>query len=151
MQPLHPLNSREVKPLLAQLRERFGFSGELDYAFLLSSKDRVSLVTREISRIPLERLRINSAGMYFGELKHGELRLSIEGAQLIGPSCSKNILELETEHAHAWLKGEDLPLIHPDSGYVLIRHGADFLGCGKATSEKILNFVPKNRRVRAVA
>ena len=33
------------------------------------------------------------------------------------------------------------------SGYVLIRHGNDFIGSGKASDRKIFNYVPKARRI----
>ena len=33
-------------------------------------------------------------------------------------------------------------------GYVIIRHEGDYLGCGKYVDGKILNHVPKERRLR---
>ena len=84
--------------------------------------------------------------MYLGELRNGELRLSIEGSQIIGKGSDKNIADIED--TRAWLRGEDLELVGDYSGFVIIRHNKDFLGCGRYKEGKILNFVPKARRLK---
>ncbi|MBS3106713.1 hypothetical protein J4419_03560 [Candidatus Woesearchaeota archaeon] len=145
------LNARQVRGILANLKERFGFEGKLEYVFLLSDKERIYIVNPEIARLPLDKLRVNTFGMYFGEWKRGEARLSIEGSQLIGPRCSKNVLELDEERMKLWLRGYDVPLSYLDRGFVILRHETDFLGCARALEGKLQNFVPKNRRVKANA
>ncbi|MDO8481151.1 MAG: hypothetical protein Q7S65_05060 [Nanoarchaeota archaeon] len=145
------LNSKQVREIVANLKERFGFEGKLEYVFLLNNKERLYIVNPEIAAIPLSNLRINTLGMYFGEWKRNEVRLSIEGSQRIGPDCTKNVLELDDEQTKEWLKGYDVPLVYPDRGYLLIKHGSDFLGCARALDDKLQNFVPKNRRVKATA
>ena len=48
---------------------------------------------------------------------------------------------------HTWLKGTDMNIESELNGYVLIRNNGDFLGCGKLKNGKLLNYVPKARRL----
>ncbi|MBR9699956.1 hypothetical protein GOV09_05855 [Candidatus Woesearchaeota archaeon] len=141
------LNSREMKKTISLL-ERFGYKKKLDYAFLMNNKNRIFLVNKDFRNIDTSKLRVNNIGMYFGELHANEIRLSIEGSQLIGPDCSENILKLDDEDALDWLRGIDLSKEIEEKGYYLIKNKDDFLGCGKAVDKKLLNYVPKNRRLR---
>ena len=75
------------------------------------------------------------------------LRLSIEGSQIMGPYAKKNVLELSKEASRDWLKGRDLAVETDCSGFVIVKSGDDFMGCGKVKDNKLLNFVPKIRRI----
>ena len=128
------------------LADQWGFSGTLEYAFLKSPKDNLYMVSRDIAKIDWTKFRINSVGIYFGELKRG-LRLSIEGSQLVGPKSSKNVHELNSEEAMKWLKGHEIATKSKAEGYQILRSGKDFLGCGTIKDGNMLNFVPKIRRL----
>jgi len=149
MQKLKILNKKEIKRIISLLKEQWGFDGELDYAFLQNDKGKVFIVNKDVSKIDFEKVRINSIGMYFGMVHDDGVRLSIEGSQLIGHFVKKNILELDEKGMKEWLAGEDL-IMNIDKGYYIIKNGDDFLGTGKATGEKVLNFVSKTRRVRVI-
>jgi NOL1/NOP2/fmu family ribosome biogenesis protein len=146
MQNLKILNKKETKVILNALESQWGFTGSLDYAFLKTEKGRIYIANREVFDIAIDRMKINSVGMYFGEMKNG-LRLSIEGSQLIGPKAGKGVVELDESESSEWLSGIDIDKESPD-GFVIIRHNGDFLGTGKSKEGKILNFVPKTRRVK---
>ncbi|MBD3164959.1 hypothetical protein GF323_07205 [Candidatus Woesearchaeota archaeon] len=148
MQSLKILNKKEIKKISALLKRQFGFEKSLGYVFLMNNKSRIFLITGAISGIDMANLRINSLGLYFGEISSSQIRLSIEGSQLIGKD-SKNIIELDEKEAKEWLGGIDISKKIDSRGFVLLRHKRDFLGCGKAVDNKILNYVPKNRRLRA--
>ena len=147
MQKLKILNTREVKEILRHLKEQFGYEEKLDYVFLLSEKDKIYIINKDIERIDLEKIRINTMGIYFGTLQNNEgLRLSVEGSQIIGDKAKKNIVELDDNERDEWFKGIE---IEKDAGhgFVLIRHGNDLIGCGKAMKGKIHNYLPKIRRI----
>lgn len=148
MQNLKILNSREIRNIYKALKERFGFEKKPEHAFLISNKNRIYIINKDFSKIDIAKLRVNSVGMYFGEVRLNEIRLSIEGAQMIGGDCSKNVLELNEKEAKEWLKGIDIDKEVADKGFVIIKCGDDFLGCGKAVNGRVLNYVPKNRRLR---
>ena len=58
--------------------------------------------------------------MYIAEWREHEVRLSIEGSQLVGPFCSKNVLEVDTKTAREWLKGVDIDYNGELEGFVII-------------------------------
>lgn len=148
---LRVLNSRETKAVLDLLETQWGYTEKLPFALLESSNDRLYLITTDFARVDPKTINLDAAGLYFGELRNGELRLSIEGSQIIGPKANKNIVDLDALGMRAWLKGQDLEWQGAVEGFVLLRHGSDFLGTGKYKPEqgKILNFVPKARRILA--
>lgn len=151
MHQLKILNSREIKEILKLIEKQWGAKLKLDYAFLKNPKNRVFIINKEdISKIELEKLRINSIGMYFCEIDKLGIRLSIEGSQLIGKKAEKNIVEINEEQAKQWLKGEDLEIKGNYSGFVIIKYNNDFLGNGNYKNGKILNYVSKSRRVSAL-
>ncbi|MBI1971078.1 hypothetical protein HYS47_04990 [Candidatus Woesearchaeota archaeon] len=145
------LNSKEVKHIKAIISGQWGSCPPLDYVWLMNAKEKIYLVTRDIIRIDLSKLRVDSYGIYFGEVKNMEvMRLSIEGSQLIGPSATKNVIDVSKEHMRQWLKGEDLSVtVSGVDGFVIIKYQDDFLGCGKYKEGKILNHIPKTRRILA--
>jgi len=150
------LTSREKKRVLQRIERQWGCKTDAieDFVFLLTGKMDLYLATREIFDIDIKKLRVNSMGLYFADLRENAPRLSIEGSQLIGPFAKKNIIELEEKEAIDWLKGSDLEGKEGDlSEYIIVRRGGDFMGCGKYKPEekRILNFIPKSRRLAIAA
>ncbi|NQV09192.1 hypothetical protein HQ529_05050 [Candidatus Woesearchaeota archaeon] len=148
MQKLKILNSKEVKEILSILKKQFGFESKLDYVFLMNEKNKIYIANKEVFDINIDNLNINSIGIYFAFMKNKQIRLSIEGSQIIGPVSKKNIVELHDNEAKLWMKGFDLFKTTKNKGFVLIKNNNDFLGCGKQIEDKILNYVPKIRRLK---
>jgi NOL1/NOP2/fmu family ribosome biogenesis protein len=146
------LNNKESKDILKQVEAQWGAKLSLEFTFLKNNKNRIFMVNDEIKNIDLEKLRINSIGLYFCEIDK-DIRLTIEGSQLIGPKATKNILEISDEQVKQWLRGEDLDLdsIQELSGFVILKNGSDFLGTGKFKENKILNYLGKSRRISSLA
>jgi len=145
---LKPLGSKEKKQLLQQIKKQWDADFNPDFVFFKNEKQKIYAIHKDVAKIDLSGARINSVGIYFGEDKKGELRLSIEGSQLIGPLAKKNIIELDDEESIAWLRGEDLEKDCDCSGFIIIKHNDDYISTGKYTADKrLLNFVPKARRL----
>jgi NOL1/NOP2/fmu family ribosome biogenesis protein len=152
------LNSRETKNILEKLEEQYGYNAtrtELEYIMLMNKDNRIYLVSRNIERLPYDKLKIDSIGMYFGELYKESLRLSIEGSQMIGPESTKNVVELNHEQMIEWIKGVDLEFEDTGRHFVITKYTntdgrQDFLGCGKYKDGKLMNFVSKSRRLIVV-
>ncbi len=165
--PLTVLNSKETKELIKKLSNSFGCDLESlkkEYFFLFSETRKRYYILKKydgFDKIP-ENLRVNRAGCYFATEDKDGLRLSIEGSQIIGPSASKNIIEIDEKSMNKWILGEEIEINESlekqindkvdisINKFVIVKHGNDFLGCGKVAKEKILNFVPKERRVHAL-
>ncbi len=147
MLELKIMNSKEIKEIYKLIGEQWGAKIKLDLAFLKNNKNRIFIVNKELSQLDLSKLRINSAGLYFCEIDEKGIRLSIEGSQIIGNKTVKNIMEISSDQARQWLKGEDLEIEGDYKDFVILKHGSDFLGSGKYKHGKILNYVNKGRRV----
>ena len=140
--------SRELKAFFKMIEEQYGKVPEvLKKLAFVRGKEKIYAITRDVEKIDMEKIRINSLGLYIAEIKHEQLRLSIEGSQLIGPSAKKNVYELSTDELKQWFKGQDIPVEGDYEGFVILKHGTDYVGSGKYKEGLILNFVPKARRL----
>ena len=144
------LNSKAVKDLMGLCKKQWDCMPKLDYRFLKGKEDSIYIVGDEAARFDNTRLRVNSLGLYFGRLTHGEIRLSVEGSQIIGPLAKKNVIELDDAQFEAWLRGLDLELTGSTGAFLIIKHDGDYFGCGRHTEGKLLNLIPKERRIRAM-
>jgi NOL1/NOP2/fmu family ribosome biogenesis protein len=164
------LSKKEIKKILSILEKHYGFTAELDYTFLWSSREKLYLVSPDFQKIDDTKLRIDSLGLYFAFYNDKELRLTIDGSQLIGPHAKKGIIEIDSKDAGQWLRGYDLDIPyeklssgknaeHPElieakdggKGFLLVKHCSDFMGSGKLKDGKLLNHIPKTRRIMASA
>jgi NOL1/NOP2/fmu family ribosome biogenesis protein len=93
------------------------------------------------------KLKIVSQGIYFGTLERDGLRLSIEGSFIVGRVAKKNVIEISREDAEKWMRGESIETDFSGKGYVILKYRSYFLGCGKLVGKRIINFVPKKRRI----
>lgn len=144
------LNAKEKKAINEMFANQWGFVKKLDYVYILSRKNKLYFITRDLERLDTKNLRVNSLGVYIGEVLYDkELRLSVEGSQIIGAHATKNVVEITKDQMRSWLKGNDLDASLDSNAFVIIKHGDDFLGCGKAKDGRVLNFVPKTRRILA--
>ncbi len=168
MKNLKILNSKEKKALFGTIEGQWGVSSEKlksifeKYAILESGKEKIYIVNKEALG-SIESLRIDSVGIYFAARAKSSLRLSIEGSQIIGRNATKNIAMIKSSSIKKWMSGESISLNDLDkataemikskdiSGFVIIRHKNDFMGCGKdmEKDKKILNYIPKARRISA--
>jgi NOL1/NOP2/fmu family ribosome biogenesis protein len=147
MQQLEILNGKKVKEILSLISEQWGCDWKTDLVFLLSSNDKINVISRDLEKLDTDKIKIDALGMYFAAIENGELRLSIEGSQIIGPLAEHNVVELTDEETKKWVSGEDLEKETDWTRFVLIKHNKDFLGTGRVKDKKILNYFPKSRRV----
>lgn len=157
------LNSKERKLFHAQLKKQFGFEGELPFIILFSEhNDKYFLITEEYGEIDLQSFRIETMGMYFARKAADDLRLTIEGSQLIGPAATRNVHEVTKEEFDLWMHGNDLEYSGEATGWLIISHEyamakLDYAGTGKVVRKQehgkeivtIHNYIPKARYVRS--
>lgn len=143
------MNSKEKKEFLKKLEEQWGTTITGDYGFLKDAKGKIFVISKDLSKLDVEKLRINSLGLYIAEWKENVLRLSIEGSQLVGRKANKNIIEISKEEAQQWLMGKDIPKESMGRGFLILKNGEDFYGCGMLKEGVLQNYVGKNRRISA--
>jgi NOL1/NOP2/fmu family ribosome biogenesis protein len=152
MKNLKILNTREIRKITDILEKQFGYSERPDYCWLMSSKNKVYVVNSDIKGIDLEKINIDSIGLYFGEYKHGKFRLSFEGSMLIGKKLKKNVIELNLKERNQWLKGESIIKdVGKEARFIVLKYKDDIIGCGRYKDKRIFNYVPKERRLRVIA
>lgn len=155
MNRLKILNSKEKKQLLEILKKQWAISekslGRIakEYVFLeAEKKGRIYIANSSISKIDDKKLRLDSIGLYFASRMKDGIRLSIEGSQIIGKDAKENIVELTAEEAKEWMQGNNIIKNNEKSkGFVIVKHKDNFMGCGKIVDNKILNYIPKARRI----
>ena len=148
MQNLKILNKKESERILNRIKEQFGIKKiDFDCGILENKDGKIFLMTKDINKIDLSKLRINELGLYVARLDK-ELRLTIEGSQLFGKDATKNVYEINKERANSWMQGNDINCDEDFDGFVILKYKDDFLGTGKCKDGKILNYVPKERRIK---
>ncbi|MBW6442242.1 hypothetical protein K0A97_00465 [Patescibacteria group bacterium] len=149
--PLRILNSKEKKRIEKELEEQFGIQ-KIPGILVQRGKERLFLFSgnldeKEIKEIESEVI-VERLGIYFAKFIEEGIKLSIEGAQILKEQIRKNIFELPEDMLEMWMKGQDLQISTGKKGFLIIKYKEDFLGCGKASNEKIGNFIPKSRRLK---
>ena len=147
---MKPLQSSQKKKILNQLNNQYGITN-LPYLLLQFGKEKIRLYSGNLSKEELltldKNLRIENIGLYFAKQQE-EIRLTLDGLQLLKNQITKNILEINNKHTEQWLKGNDLD-IQTLPTFKILKNNNEFIGCGKSTGQKITNFVPKERRIKS--
>ena len=151
---IHILSNQETKEILSKLNEQFGIQKILGRLIKIG-KERIFLFNGDFSDEQIKNLEkivfIEKIGIYVGAifLPTGEIRLSIEGTQIFKDQITKNLFEINEEKFGNWMQGEELNIQTGLKGIIVIKYRNNFLGCGKASENKIGNFIPKSRRLRS--
>jgi NOL1/NOP2/fmu family ribosome biogenesis protein len=144
-------SKKETQEIEKKLQEQFGIEnipgilikrGE-ERIFLFQGSFNEEEIKKLEKEIPIERI-----GVYFAKEQNDQIRLSIEGVNLLKEQIKKNIFELDDEQAERWMLGQELPIKTGKRDFLIMKNKEYFLGCGKASEEKIGNFIPKNRRLK---
>ena len=151
MSYLKILNQKEKAEIEYKLHEQFGISS-VPGMIVMRGQERLFLFSGSFTEKDIKNLEkctfIERMGVYFAKIVDDSLRLSIEGSQILKEQIDKNIFELDEKQAEEWMKGHELPIKTGSHGFIIMKHEGDFLGTGKASEEKIGNFIPKNRRLK---
>ncbi len=151
------IKSNNTKKLLQTIAKQFGceeksfISALKDFVFS-QNRDKIN-ICRQMPVIELQdRVKVNSAGIYFCKEESEGIRLSMEGSWLVAPFAQRNILDICKEDALKWMAGKDIKgRFSGFDRYVIISYVGHILGCGKLTKkgDVVKNFVPKERRIES--
>ena len=146
------LSKQERQKLLEELEKKFGIFG-INYLFLKTGKEKIRAFSGSLSREELSALaravNIELIGLYFAKQQgnNNEIRLSHDVISLLCDKINKSIIELTKEEAEKWLKGQDIEK-KTEKGIFVLKYDDDLIGIGKSSGDRIINFVPKERRIR---
>ena len=152
---IHILPNQETQEILSKLNKQFGIQKLPENSVLIKiGKEKIFLFNGNFSEEQIKNLEkitfIERIGIYFAKifLPTNEIKLSIEGTQTLKNQITKNIFEINNEQLENWMLGKELNIKTGLKGIVVIKYKDDLLGCGKASENKIGNFIPKSRRLR---
>lgn len=163
MKHVNFLNSKESKEIAKMINEQWDADFSFEDFVIRSVKDKIYIISRKLEDIDYKNYNIEQFGLYIAHINdRNEIRLSIEGSQLIGPKANKNVIEIG-KLSKLWMAGQDIPFKTSFTGMVIVKDGKDYLGCGKVMNKEVavfdeegnrklenqttlLNFVPKTRR-----
>ncbi len=145
------LSSKEKKQYIEKLNSQFGIS-ELPWLLIETGKDKVRAFSGDLTRGDINKIariaNVELIGMYLFKEELGGIRFGFDGSMMLKDKISKNILGADEEQVKEWLLGKDLN-IKLAKGVYVVTHAGDTLGCGMSDGEKLINFVPKERRIRS--
>ena len=157
------LNSKARKQFYEKLRDYFGLPPDFSFGddlLFVSSKNRYFVMDRTYVEVVNAGYNVKVLGNYIAEINEfGEIRLSIEGSQMIGPHATSHLLELSPEDVERFIRGADLDISVRvkqeglSNHYYIIWYTdthkmKHYLGCAKIKNGTLFNFTPKNRRIR---
>jgi NOL1/NOP2/fmu family ribosome biogenesis protein len=155
---LHILNKNEKEKIESLLRQQFGSRVSIPGILVKRGAERIFIFQGDYTKKDIENLeewtQIERVGLYFAKSfidRQGQehIRLSIEGSQILGEQITENIFELDDKLVQNWMQGEDLQIKTGKKGFLAMKYKKEFLGTGKASEEKISNFIPKSRRLKS--
>jgi NOL1/NOP2/fmu family ribosome biogenesis protein len=150
MEFLEILNSKKIKLITKKLNQQFEFNSNIlkEYAVFMKKNDSsIKICSKDISKINLENLKIDSIGLKIGKEISDGILLSIEGTQLLGKYCNKNIIQLSYEQLKYWLTGQDFKIEDKENKFIILKYNEDFVGSAKLKDGIVINNVTKPRRL----
>ncbi len=149
------LNENEIREIEEIIEKNYDCKIDLkNYTVFVTRDEKIWLASKDIKNVSLSRCyRI---GIYFGKIKRNKkIKLSIEGAFLIGKKAKKNIALIDDKEAFKFLQGYDAEaekLIGCEiNNFVLVKNKNDIIGVGILREKNgkiyIENLIPKARRI----
>lgn len=143
------IQSGAKRKLIKELKEQFGI-GKLPYLLLETGKKKIrgfsGTMTKEEIKELGEIANVEIVGLYLIK-REGQLRLGLDGSIMLRDNVTENVIEIDNKEMNLWFHGENLDR-KIDSGIYVIKNNSDFLGCGISDGKKLINFMPKERRIR---
>jgi NOL1/NOP2/fmu family ribosome biogenesis protein len=128
----------DEEKLLERLNAHYGAS-YAPQGRLTLRKEKLFLYTGEETKIPHDW-----AGIH---LATADLSLSIEGAQELGTTASRNLVTVTGGQADAYYLGEDLDGFEGE-GHAILRTRDRIIGPGLLEGGKIKNTLPESRKAK---
>ncbi len=145
----HELRKRESDNIKELLLDTYGFKMPNDWMLYYLGNFRVWVLRDEFFELPLDKLNVEVMGFYLCYFDGKLLRLSIKGAEIVGKSADKNVLDITEREAEDLIRGFDVDKeTELDAEYIILKSPKGIIGVGRNHKHKVLCQIKKNRRVR---
>ncbi|MDP4039959.1 MAG: hypothetical protein Q8P57_05270 [Candidatus Pacearchaeota archaeon] len=145
------IKSGEKKRLLNTLKEQFGISKLKSWIFVETGKGKIRGFSGSMTRDEIDELseiaNVEVIGLYLFRVENNRLRLSMDGSGIFGESANNGVVDIDENEMNVWIRGGNIER-ELENGIYIIKNGDDFLGCGISDGKKLINHVPKERRIR---
>ncbi|MCR4327448.1 MAG: hypothetical protein NUV46_02610 [Nanoarchaeota archaeon] len=145
------LEGKEKKEIIEKLNEQFGIE-KIPGILFMRGKEKIFLFNGSFDEKKVRELEeisfVERVGVYLGKIEEYGIRLSIEGSQILKDEIKNNVIELTKEEMERWMMGHEILKKTKNTGFMIIKYKNEMLGTGKASAEKITNFIPKSRRLK---
>lgn len=146
---IHFIKTPEKRDIVEELGSQFGIT-QLPFLLIESGKEKIRAFSGSLSKDEIHKIgevaNIELIGMYLLK-REGEFRLSLDASNALKDQITKNIIELNEQQMHDWIRGNDIEM-EKESGVYVIKFKEDFLGCTKSNGHILFNYVPKDRRIK---
>ncbi|GEM_PF-1467465 len=140
------ISNEEQQEVPKKINSYYGSSFSTDFIlFKKIEKNDEKIFVYSGSFIP--KLPIEWIGLHFATICPDGIYLSIEGAQVIGKTATKNVLDIDREQVNELMNGRDLAYVRNLHGYIIIKNNKDIIGVCRVKENKIMNMIPKSRRL----
>ena len=143
-------NSKQRKELLERLNKQFGITS-LPSILFETGKERIRGFSGDLTIDELYSLadisNVEFIGLYLFKQDMEFIRLGFDGALFFKEQFSKNVVNLTDEQVDGWMNGHNLDVVL-EKGIYVVKHGEDVFGCGVSDGKCLINFVPRERRIR---
>lgn len=153
MKSLKWLSAVEVRTINSMIEKQCGISFPSSFLYYLNEKEKLFLVNADFKKVDERKLIIDRVGLYVGEVKEKEVRLSKEGAQFLGQLARvngvvlKNTFELSGDLLKIYFSGEDLDVdLGVESKMVFVLFDSQVIGYAKYKEGVLHNYHPKQHR-----
>ncbi len=153
MKSLRWLSAVEVRTINNTILKQCGICFPTTLLYYLNEKEKLFLVNTDFKKVDERKLIIDRVGLYVGEVKEKEVRLSKEGAQFLGNLAResgvelKNTFDVGSERVKEYFIGEDMDVdlgVEPRMMFVV--YDSQVIGYAKYKEGVLHNYHPKQHR-----
>ncbi len=137
------LSGVEEEVLLKAVDIQFGATIEgIDKLFVRETKRslRIFFFTGDV----LDDLRQSWIGLHLGDLKEDCFTPSVEGAEIIGRTADKNVIEISLGQAVNLFNGMHIDY-NSEDGIYLLKYNSRVICAGKIVDKSLSGIIPKSR------
>lgn len=147
------LSDEEIRKIEEIIHTNYGCWINLQNMFI-TRDDKLWIAGKDINLREIANLKnCHRIGIYFGKLKrNNKIKLSIEGAMMIGEKAVKNVARIDDKEAINFIQGYDVNKFKnincEKNNFVIVKNGDDVLGVGILRDDYIENLISKARRIK---
>jgi len=145
------IKTSEKRKIIAELEEIYGITN-FPYLLLETGKRKIRGYSGHLSKDELNQLgnlvNVELLGMYLINTRDEEPRINFDALSLLRKQITKSILKIDKDQLATWIRGHDLDVKDVPRGIVVMQYDGELVGIGKSNTEKIFNYVPKERKVK---